>query len=339
MSLIAAAIGAGAALVGGAVNAISTEYNNRRNANLQSQINAANIAAQERINQQNIDYMRSMTQKQWERDDTAFQRQVADLEAAGLSPLLAGGQGAGNSSPVSSPALQATQQFPASYRAPQLDMNSVINAISGLGKLEEQHNENLSKANYRTTYLSQRSQELSIKLSQLDLKDKELNQQKDLTLHSLELQREQFEHTKNMDLNEFELKKFCERARMVTETYIKQMPSDVPTRVFTISNSSDLDKFEILLDNYYQCYSSWASTANTPQYKASASNAGKNGQGGISGAGFGVNFGAGVTNGQFNAESKDKNQLEKESFGAFAASKGIYYPIPVYKNNSKFDKE
>lgn len=49
---------------------------------------------------QTRDHMRSMQQQAWAREDTAHQRAVADLRAAGLSPVLAAGSPAPSSSPV-----------------------------------------------------------------------------------------------------------------------------------------------------------------------------------------------------------------------------------------------
>lgn len=49
---------------------------------------------------QQMNYMKEMQQESWRREDSAVQRRVADLGAAGLSPVLAAGSSASASSPI-----------------------------------------------------------------------------------------------------------------------------------------------------------------------------------------------------------------------------------------------
>ncbi|QCS36788.1 DNA pilot protein [Tortoise microvirus 104] len=111
-----------------------------------------NRADQMRIYQEQADYTKAVQQETWNREDTAYQRAVADAKSAGLSPLaISGGASAGSiASQPSQPALQAY-----TGQAAQLDMATAIDAISSLGQLgleqeklefqKVQHNDQLSE--------------------------------------------------------------------------------------------------------------------------------------------------------------------------------------------------
>lgn len=117
-------IGAFVAVIGAVIAGGVSTMNNQKNIEMQQQTNDQT--------QRNFDRQQGFTEQQWEelkqREDTAHQREVTDLQAAGLSPLASlNGLTAGTVSQPSAP----------SFVAPQYDMNFITDlarsAMSSIG--------------------------------------------------------------------------------------------------------------------------------------------------------------------------------------------------------------
>lgn len=120
--------------IGGVLGAGASIFNNERNIRAQKKANNANEALQREMNQQNqvnweaeFNYTKEQNALTRQREDNAIQRQVADAESAGLSPLAVAGTGGASASSVNS-APSAPEMLSPFVQAPQSDL-SVMNAL------------------------------------------------------------------------------------------------------------------------------------------------------------------------------------------------------------------
>ena len=124
----------------GAMNLASTYATNAAN----NEIAKQNLAFQK----ENLEYQKSLQQQIFEREDTAYQRKVNDLIAAGINPAVAAtGSGSNAGSVVSTQAPHNDMK----YQAPQFNLGSVIDTFKSLKQIEsieEQTNVAKQQADY-----------------------------------------------------------------------------------------------------------------------------------------------------------------------------------------------
>lgn len=123
MSWLASAIGGGTGLVGD----IYSTYT-------QKQIANSNLGLQ----RENFEYQKWLNSEQWNRDDTAVQRRVADLKEAGLSPVLAAGSAASTSSPIKTEAPQKDASYASGYSKVTDSINAAMGLATSMATIEKQ---------------------------------------------------------------------------------------------------------------------------------------------------------------------------------------------------------
>lgn len=201
---------AGGAIVDSVFNFIANERKNEKQEEIQRNVNKSN----EDINQSNLDYNTKMTQLQWERDDNAHQREVADLEKAGLSPL-ANTTGGANGSPLGAPSPIAMEGY--QYQAPQLDTNQLINSMLQIKQLNETERHNKQTEQYKEAELENTATELKQNAEKLELENKKVEHQIKQDTALIELQNKQIEEQIRSHKKDEELRLTENETRIMSE--------------------------------------------------------------------------------------------------------------------------
>ena len=320
---------AGGAIIDSIFNFIGNERKNTKQEEIQREVNKSN----EKINQDNIEYNTKMTQLQWERDDNAHQREVADLEKAGLSPL-ASTTGGANGTPLGAPSPISMQGY--EYQAPQLDTNQLINSMLQVKQLNETERHNKQTEKYKEAELENTATELKQNAEKLTIENKKVEHQIKQDTSLLELQNKQIEeqirnHKKDEELrlSENETRIMAEESqRFLQEVQSQAGGKDVPYEV--------LDDFEIYSNRmrlYTVEYNNFIKEIEATS-KSSGSSSSSSGGASVGGSvvGTGVNVGVNGSGSDSSYSSENISKKQEAMLQKFRQT----HKVPVYIPKGKY---
>lgn len=314
---MSAAAGAIAAAVAGGVEGILGSILNYQG------VKATNKANKE-INTEQLDFTRSMTQAQWERDDTMHQREVADLKAAGLSPLAALG-GEMNTPAQSAPSMIAQQ-------APQFDMNALVQSTLAASQLAETTRHNKATEEYNSGKLENETRELELRAQSLEIENKKVEETIKQNARLIKLQNDELDEKiratkkgEELRLSELEQRQLEEESTRLYKEIARQAGGDNVNHVVI----NDYDIYANRLKLWTIKFNKFIETIGATQSASGKSNAG-NGSVGVNVAKAGGNVSAGGSHSEYSSENISKKQ--EEMLRAFYANN----PIPVYISKSDY---
>lgn len=293
-----------ASVLGPVGNIISTAMTNKKN---------------QQINQQNLDYQTHMTQQQWERDDNAHQREVADLKAAGLSPLASVG-GANTSQALGAP-------NPIAMQAPQIDTNQLVNSLLENKALNETVRHNKVEEGVKGLELSQKTEEIKQKARELEIENKRVQATIKYNSDYISYLNDQLEEVQRSNNAQEALKGLQIKSEEYFKSIQQQTGGKIPYKEYT-----DEAEYEAALTAWSTEFETFINTFISETSQSVSSSYSKNtSAGGNVGAqvlGSGFDSGANYTSGESSSGSNSFNVSQKQA----AELERFYktHPMPVY---------
>lgn len=161
------------------------------------------------INKQNMDYAREMTLAQWERDDTAYQRAVADAEAAGLSPLAISG-GASNTPAVTDGPMNAVASGNIN---PFQFVEGIMNAFTSRDRLSFDKEEAEKTHDETAKQLANTAEEIGALVESNKIKSEEVKNNLLIAQQTLQFQQDNLEYLKAKHLDEYSWQQTVEASK------------------------------------------------------------------------------------------------------------------------------
>lgn len=293
-----------ASVLGPVGNIISTAMTNKKN---------------QQINQQNLDYQTKMTQQQWERDDNAHQREVADLKAAGLSPLASVG-GANTSQALGAP-------NPIAMQAPQIDTNQLVNSLLENKALNETERHNKVEEGVKGLELAQHAEEIKQKSREISIENKRVESTIKYNADYIAYLNDQLEEVQRSNQSNESLKGLQIKSEEYFKSIQQQTGGKIPYKEYFDETEYEAaltawaNKFQSFIDEFI---SETSQSTSSSYSKNTSANGELNAQ--VLGSGFGS--GAGYTSGESSSGSNSFNVSQRQ-----AAELERFYkanPMPVY---------
>ena len=275
-------------------------------------------SSNEKINQQQLDYNAAMTREAWARDDTAHQREVSDLEAAGLSPL-ANTTGNQVTSPLSAPS-------PIAMQAPQIDANTIMNGLlrnKEIGvkqkEIDELIRKNKKSEDQRTFEIELEAKRIVQQANELEIENKKVEGQIRYQAQLIENESNALQETIKHNENEEDLRRLEYESQLYNEEIKKQVGGDYAYKDFY-----NLESYQAQIIIWNAKYKKFISDLQATQsakgsQKSGSANFNVSAEGAIGGG-----AGGSVSEGSYSSQNISKKQ--EEMIKAFYSKN----PKPVY---------